>query len=221
MASISPSSYPPSLQMASVSPFPTSHCWYYTMRVQISGHFSVQSSSTFGSRKARKPIYILRFKKIEQGQLLYPKICPPIFLKICQDWFPNCSRWLKGYTVKLLPKAAEIRVLVLSRNLRFSMVKSSLIGLYTFSSTYMPSFKTHSANLHSQKLHWIYSQLQGQNGHFAVKSQNFWSTSYFEFTIIIWSSLDHDSTRIAQKSSRCKKLLFLDSRKVNCILTKA
>ena len=81
MASISPSSYPPSLQMASISPFPTSHCWDSTMRVQISGHSSVQSSSTFGSRKARKPIYILRFKKIEQGQLLYPKICPPIFLK--------------------------------------------------------------------------------------------------------------------------------------------
>ena len=27
--------------------------------------------------------------------------------------------------------------------------------------------------LHSQKLHLIYSQLQGQNGHFAVKSQTF------------------------------------------------
>ena len=48
------------------------------MRVQISGHSSVQSSSTFGSWKARKPIYILRFKKIEHGQLLYPKISPPI-----------------------------------------------------------------------------------------------------------------------------------------------
>ena len=52
------------------------------MRVQISGHYSVQSSPTFGSRKARKPIYILRFKKIEQRQMLYPKICPPIFLNI-------------------------------------------------------------------------------------------------------------------------------------------
>ena len=44
VASISPSSHPSSLQMASVSPFPTSHCWYSTMRVQISGHFSVQSA---------------------------------------------------------------------------------------------------------------------------------------------------------------------------------
>ena len=56
---------------------------------------------------------------------------------------------------------------------------------------------------------------------FAVKSQNFWSTSYFEHTIIIWSSLDHDSTRMAQKSSRCQKFLFWDSWKVNCNLTKA
>ena len=33
------------------------------------------------------PIYILRYKKIEQGQLLYPKICPLIsFKKI-----PSCS----------------------------------------------------------------------------------------------------------------------------------
>ena len=78
--------------MASISQFPTSRCWYSTMRVQISGHFSVQSSSTFGSRKARKPIYILRFKKIEQGQLLYPKIFPPIFLKIWQDQASNGLR---------------------------------------------------------------------------------------------------------------------------------
>ena len=53
MESINPSSYPPSFQMASVSPFTTSHCWYYTMWVQISGHSSVQSSSTFESRMAK------------------------------------------------------------------------------------------------------------------------------------------------------------------------
>ena len=159
MASISPSSYPSSLQMASLSPFPTSHCWYYTMRVQIFGHFSVQSSSTFGSRKAHKPIYILRFKKIEHGQLLYPKICPPIFLKICQEWPSNGSKWLK----KVVQSNHLLRQLKLGFWFfqgiwGFSMVQSSLIGLYTFSSTYMPSFKTHSANLHSQKLHLIHSQ---------------------------------------------------------------
>ena len=110
--------------------------------------------------------------------------------------------------ITFLGSQSKIRVLVLSRNLGFPMVQSSLIVLYTFSSIYMPSFKTHSANLHSQKLHLIYSQLQRQNGHFTVKSQNFWSTSYFESTIIILSSLDHDSTRIAQKSSRCKSYYF-------------
>ena len=83
-------------QMASISPFPTSQDKYHFMRVQISGHSSVQSSSTFGSRKADKPIYILRFKKIEQGQLLYLKIFPPIFLSTCQVRSSNCSRGSKG-----------------------------------------------------------------------------------------------------------------------------
>ena len=78
---------------------------YYYMRVQISGHSSVQSSSTFRSRKAEEPIYILRFKKIEQGQLLYPKIFPHIFLNTCQVRSPNCSRMLKSGPDKLSPKA--------------------------------------------------------------------------------------------------------------------
>src|SRR3954470_22220582 len=43
---------------------------------QISWYSSVQSSSTFRFRQPHKPIYILRYKKIEQGQLSYPKICP-------------------------------------------------------------------------------------------------------------------------------------------------
>src|SRR3954471_19591006 len=43
---------------------------------QISWYSSVQSSSTFRYRLAHKPLYIFRFKKIEQGQLSYPKICP-------------------------------------------------------------------------------------------------------------------------------------------------
>ena len=67
------------------------------MRVQISGHSSVQSSSTFRARKARKPIYILRFKKIEQGELLYHKIFPPIFLKTFQEKSPSCPRVLKSH----------------------------------------------------------------------------------------------------------------------------
>ena len=91
--------------MASVSPFSTSQDNYHFMRVQISGHSSVQSTSTFGLWKARKPICILRFKKIEQGQLLYPKICPPIFLKTFQGRTPSCSKLLKDWPDKLSPKA--------------------------------------------------------------------------------------------------------------------
>ena len=103
--------------------------------------------------------------------LLYPKIFPPIFFKICQESSSNGSRFLKGYTVQMPPKPVKIRVLVPSVNLRFSMVQSSLICLYTLPSTYMSSLKTHNVKLHSQKPHLIHSQLQGQNGHFAVKSR--------------------------------------------------
>ena len=110
MASISPSSYPSSLQMASVSPFPPSHCWYSTMWVQIFGHSSVQSSSTFRSQKADMPIYILRFKKIEQGKLLYPKIFPPIFLYICQERSLNFSRKSKNWPDRFSPKTVYLKL---------------------------------------------------------------------------------------------------------------
>src|SRR3954464_9370826 len=76
--------------MASLSPFPPILCSDGIFKPisykksllqlgQIPGHSSVQSSSTFRFRQAHKPIYILRYKKIEQGQLSYPKICPPYF----------------------------------------------------------------------------------------------------------------------------------------------
>ena len=84
MASLSPSSIIV-FQMASISPFPISQDKYHFMRVQIYGHSSVQSSSTFRSRKADQPIYILGLKKIEQGQLLYPKIFPLISQRITLD----------------------------------------------------------------------------------------------------------------------------------------
>ena len=93
--------------MTSVSPFPISQCWYHVMRVQISGHSSVQSSSTFGSRKAWKPIYILGCKNTEDGKMLYPKIFPPIFLKTLQEKSPSCSRLLKSWSDKPSPKAVH------------------------------------------------------------------------------------------------------------------
>ena len=64
--------------------------------MQIYGHSSVQSSSTFRSRKADQPIYILRFKKIEQGQLLYPKIFPLILLITYSLKSLTCSRMPKS-----------------------------------------------------------------------------------------------------------------------------
>src|SRR3954462_6036529 len=60
--------------MASLSPSPTKKS--LSQQGQISWYSSVQSSSTFRLRQAHMPIFILRYKKIEQGQLSYPKICP-------------------------------------------------------------------------------------------------------------------------------------------------
>ena len=84
---------------------------YHFRRVQMYGHSSVQSSSTFRSRKLDKPIYIFWFKKIEQGQLLYPKFFPPIFLKTCQEQSSSsCSKWLKSWTVKSPPKVVNSKL---------------------------------------------------------------------------------------------------------------
>ena len=88
--------------MASISPF---HHRTATMWAQISGHSSVQSSSTFGLRKARHPICILRSKKIEQGQLLYPKICPPIFFKKLPS---QTTKFPKGCTVQRSPIQSKL-----------------------------------------------------------------------------------------------------------------
>ena len=129
MASLSPSPII-NLQMESVSPFPTSQSNYHFMRVQISGHSSVLPSSTFGSRKAWKPIYTLMFKKIEQGKLLYPKIFPPIFLNKCQEKSPNCSRKFKSWPDKLSPKAVYLKLgfHIASRSLSPSDPKCSPIS---------------------------------------------------------------------------------------------
>ena len=96
--------------MESKIPF-TSH-----LRVQISGHSSVHSSSTFGLRNARQPFYILRSKKIEQGQLLYPKICPPIFFKICKE---HTSKSPKGCTVPGPPNSHKLGFWFWQRNWSF------------------------------------------------------------------------------------------------------
>src|SRR4051812_31557264 len=73
---------------------------------QISWYSSVQSSSTFRYRLAYKPLYIFRFKIIEQGQLSYPKICP---------YYLSYSKFKlkhKAQRHSLLNKAQRTRVLL-------------------------------------------------------------------------------------------------------------
>ena len=86
------------------------------MWAQISGHSSVQSSFTLGLRKARQPTCILRSKKIEQGQLLYPKICPPIFSKKLPS---QVTRFPKGCTVQRSPIQSKLGFVFWSRKWSF------------------------------------------------------------------------------------------------------
>ena len=86
------------------------------MWAQISGHSSVQSSSTLGLRKARQPICILRSKKIEQGQLLYPKIFPPISFKKLPS---QASKSPKGCTVQGYPRQSKLGFWFWSRKWSF------------------------------------------------------------------------------------------------------
>ena len=140
--------------MASISPFLILQIKYHFMRVQISGHSSVKSSSTFRSRKTDKPIYILRFKKIEQGQLLYPKICPPIFLNTWQVRSPNFSRKFKSWPDKLSSKATYLKLgfLVSSRCVGNPKVPNAFHGPNIFSRSSMSSFMPFTRSLLNQLL---------------------------------------------------------------------
>ena len=124
-------------------------------------------------------------RRLNRGNCCTPKFSLPYSSKFVKNHLQMVQDFSRVAQSKPPPKPVKIRVLVLARNFRFSMAQSSLIGLYTLSSIYMSSLKTHNASFHSQKSYLIHSQLQGQNSHFTVKSQNFWSTSYFEATIII------------------------------------
>ena len=128
--------------------------------MQISGHLSVQSSSTFRSRKEETPIYLFRFKKIEQGQLLYPKICPLYFKTICFKRSPHNHRvlqLLKGTQgcirqSLLLSNGLQIRVLSFSKEIGLPRPQVDFIVSHISQSSSMSSFKPHSAKLLSQLL---------------------------------------------------------------------
>ena len=167
--------------MASLSPFPISQDNYHFMRVQISGHFSVQSSSAFRSRKADKPIYILRPKKIEQGKLLYPKIFPLIFLNTFQVRSSNCSRKSKGWLDKLSPKTVypKLGFHIASKSLSPSDPSAHQCP-NMFSRSSMSSFKPCRGSLLSQLLKCLkinYVRSKVNCGPHTVKLQDFWSTS--------------------------------------------
>ena len=156
-------------------------------------------------------------RRLNRGNCCTPKFALPYSPRNCQiksQSSPRVAQSKISYTVKT-------RVCVLIKKMKFSKVQSSLICLQIWSSILISSFKTFSSKLHSQNPKLHYSQLQGQNGHLTVKSSNFWSTSHFEATNIIWSMLDHDSQSMAQKVSRCKSFHIWTVEKVNCNLTKA
>ena len=97
-------------------------CYFMYMRAQIFGHSSVQSSSTFRLQKADKPIYILRFKKIEQGQLLYPKTFPPIFQRQIDSRCASTQDYSRIDQMNPPPKqCSTIRVLVFSEEIGLLM----------------------------------------------------------------------------------------------------
>ena len=61
--------------------------------------------------------------------LLYPKICPVIFLKTLQEKSPSCSSLLKSWTDKLSPKAVNPKLgfCVASRSVNPNELKGSPI----------------------------------------------------------------------------------------------
>ena len=131
--------------MAFLSPFPQpSH-----HQVQISGHSSVQSSYTFKPRMTHTSISFFKFKKIEQGQLLYPKICPPIFHSRC---YPRVSQTLNLAQklikqILFLGNQSAIRVLHFSKEFESSRFQ---INHHVSSKSVKSIFKPHIASLPNQ-----------------------------------------------------------------------
>src|SRR3954468_9367289 len=129
--------------MASSSPSPTK---VPTSAIgQISWYSSVQSSSTFRYRLAHKPLYIFRFKIIEQGQLSYPKICPYYFS--CAS--SNQSSKLHRHS--LLYKSTQTRIWLIQRKISESMAPRHLIWLNISHIISMTSIKSHLKVLVTQK----------------------------------------------------------------------
>ena len=120
---------------------------------------------------------------------------------------------LKGYTVKHPPKPVKLGFWFLQGSWGFQGLNQVPYTHIHFQAPTGQVSRLTRSSCTVKNPNCFTINCRGQNGHLAVKSQNFWSTSYFEATIIIWSSLDHDSTSMAQKSSRCKNFYFWTAEK--------
>ena len=187
------------------------------MRVQIFGHSSVQSSSTFGLRKARQPICILRSKKIEQGQLLYPKICPPIFSK---ELSSQAAKFPKGCTVQRAPIQSKLGFVFWSR--KWSFQRSNQVSQaykYGQASSYQVSrlsaqdctVKTLIALQSTVGAKWSFGS---QKFKFLVNI-SFWSHKHHLINAWSWFS------KFGSKIIKMQKFPYLDSWKSQLKLTRA
>ena len=182
--------------------------------MQISGHLSVQSSSTFRSRMADTPIELLRLKKIEQGQLLYPKICPHIFKAICLKGllmligFSIASRYSRFHQTKPPPKQW-------TSNYGFGFFKgnwtsnasSGLHGVSYVSKYLHVKFQASQckiaqsiAQMVNSRLCWVKSQLwstYSQTSRFLVNINIFKSHSSFDQGLIM---IHQENSKIHQKT---------------------
>ena len=146
MASLSPSLTNLShlLQMAYVSPFMTSSTNEVTsFECKFLGNIMFNHLPPSDHVRQTKPIYIIRFKRIEQGQLLYPKICPLILSRFPLTRFLELHTGLgfcfaQDISLHWWP---EIRVWVCTRIFRLSMLNVTFMLHIGLLSLLIPSFK--------------------------------------------------------------------------------
>ena len=159
-------------------------------------------------------------RRLNRGNCCTPKFSLPYSSRFIKNHLQMVQDCLRYCTVKPPLKPAETRVLVLSRNLGFQGSNQvSWAYIHCQASTCQVSRLTMPYCTVKSPI-WSTVNYKGKMVIWQSKV-NFWSTSYFEATIIIWSSLDHDSTSMAQKVSRCKSFYFWTVEKVNCKLTRA
>ena len=182
------------------------------MWAQISGHFSVQSSFTLGLRKARQPICILRSKKIEQGQLLYPKICPPIFSKKLPS---QATKFPKGCSVQRSPIQSKLGFEFWSRKgsfqrpdqvshaYKYGQVSSYQVSRHSAQNCTVKTLNCTTVNCRGKMVIWQ-SKVQIFGQHIILKPQ----TSFDQCLIMILKIW-------LRNHQRCKSCYIWTAEKVN------